>query len=214
MHYEASSGPAIHPTTTAPFTLASTVSPITHPFPTNAWKTVPSKPTPKGPHPLADYIPAYNSAPGTRKIRGTGMCQANAGREMLAWELMERRRAALRQAGRAWKRGHAKNRGGDVAFYFAEKARELQAQARQEQMIAARERVQATRRVSANTVMVDLHGLVVAEAIQVVKDVLQEDGASSDKPLNIITGKGTHSVGGVGVLALQSRVPSKKTGGW
>ncbi|KZT70763.1 hypothetical protein DAEQUDRAFT_724889 [Daedalea quercina L-15889] len=172
----------------------------------NAWKTIPQR-QPPGPHPLAASIPAYR-----KKVRGSGNGLGKGGKgdvgELSAkWnhsrrvhELMKQRQEMLRQAGRAWQQGNMKTRGGEVAFYYAERARELQQQARQEQLDAAREMVQAKRVSSAFGDTVDLHGTTVAEATQIVKDVLRNGGSSQAKPLKIITGRGTHSHNGVGVL--------------
>lgn len=103
----------------------------------NAWQTVPVKPSPEGPHPLSDVIRAYNSqVPITRKVKGTGNGLGKGGKgdvgELPAsykshgtrtWELLQQRRVALREAGKAWQRGHSKNHGGEIAFYFAERVR-------------------------------------------------------------------------------------------
>lgn len=51
-----------------------------------------------------------------------------------------------------------------------------------------------------NSSSIDLHGTTVAEAIQIVKDVLREDPPTSARPLRVITGRGKHSTNGVGVL--------------
>jgi hypothetical protein len=66
---------------------------------------------------------------------------------------------------------------------------------------------------------VDLHGTTISEATAIVKEILRQDGSSPSmyfsalclyplivhiflaaKPLTIITGRGTHSTNGVGVL--------------
>jgi len=47
---------------------------------------------------------------------------------------------------------------------------------------------------------IDLHGTRVAEAVVIVKEILQRDGCSPSKPLKIVTGRGTHSANRVGVL--------------
>ncbi|PCH44424.1 hypothetical protein WOLCODRAFT_139001 [Wolfiporia cocos MD-104 SS10] len=169
----------------------------------NAWTTVPQRQR-QGPHPLAESIPAYR-----RKVRsgGNGLGKGGKGdvgelatHKMRVNELMAQRHEALREAGRAWQRGGSKARGGEVAFYYAERARELQQQARIEQLDAAREMVQAKRATSANGDTVDLHGTTTAEAVQIVKDILRESGSSPAKPLRIITGRGTHSANGISVL--------------
>ncbi|KAH9943824.1 hypothetical protein B0H21DRAFT_747733 [Amylocystis lapponica] len=182
----------------------------------DAWKTVPQRPSPHGPHPLAEFIPAYSPA-GARRARGAGnglgkggmgdvgelwrsSMDGGGGHVGRARALMDRRREALREAGRAWQKGSSKTRGGEVALFFAERARDLQQRARLEQLDAAREMVQAKRTTSANRDTVDLHGTTVVEAIQIVKDILNVERATPSKPLYIITGRGKHSVNGVGVL--------------
>lgn len=117
----------------------------------NAWKTIPQRQT-TGPHPLSASIPAYR-----RKERGAGNGLGKGGKGDVGevgarsdhssriHELAVRRREMLREAGRAWQKGSAKTRGGEVAFYYAERARDLQQQAREEQLDAAREMVQAKR---------------------------------------------------------------------
>ncbi|KAI0924875.1 hypothetical protein AcW2_005626 [Taiwanofungus camphoratus] len=176
---------------------------------TDVWKTVRMRQPPqRGPHPLAESIPAYR-----RKVRGGGNGLGKGGKGDVgelsggandhrgrARELMAQSREVLREAGRAWQKGNSRTRGGEVAFYFAERARELQQQARQEQLGAAREMVQAKRLSSSNGDTVDLHGTTVSEAIQIVKDILHEGGISASKPLKIITGRGMHSANGIGVL--------------
>ena len=39
------------------------------------------------------------------------------------WELLEQRRIVLREAGKAWQQRTARNYGGEVAAYFAERVR-------------------------------------------------------------------------------------------
>ncbi|KAI8981208.1 Smr-domain-containing protein [Trametes punicea] len=181
----------------------------------NAWKTVPAKPGPKGPHPLSGVIRAYSdpTAP-TRKVRGSGNGLGKGGKgdvgelqiskraaaKKRAWELSEQRRAALREASRAWQKGNSKNHGGEVAFYFAERARELQHQQQKEQLEAAREMVMRTRKTCPDSEIIDLHGTVVAEAIAIVREYLAERAATNARPLKIITGRGSHSRNGVAVL--------------
>ncbi|KAH9848066.1 Smr-domain-containing protein [Lenzites betulinus] len=177
--------------------------------PPNAWHTVPAKPSSDGPHPFSGVIRAYtkpDAVPSGRKVRGDGrdiselQIGKRAAAKRRAWELSEQRRAALREASKAWQKGNAKNHGGEVAFYFAERARELQQQQQKEQLNAAREMVLRTRTVSPNSEVIDLHGTVVVEAISIVREYLSEHGATYAKPLRVITGRGSHSRNGVGVL--------------
>ncbi|KAL1940805.1 hypothetical protein VTO73DRAFT_7846 [Trametes versicolor] len=183
----------------------------------NAWQTVPTKPTPDGPNPLAGVIRAYSKPDTTlptRKVRGSGNGLGKGGKgdvgelrlgkravaKRRAWELSEQRRAALREASKAWQKGSSKNHGGEVAFYFAERARELQQQQQKEQLDTAREMVLRTRTTHPNSEVIDLHGTTVVEAVSIVREYLAEHGATYAKALKVITGRGNHSRNGVGVL--------------
>ena len=118
-----SSSPGVSPTTDQP-----------HQF---QWQTVPQKPL-KGPHPLALHIPAYDStnqsrrSAGVGKFRGSGNGIGKGGKgdvgELTRPDLKQRMAASLkkrdellREASKAWSRGNAKTRGGEVALYFAER---------------------------------------------------------------------------------------------
>ncbi|KAJ7881186.1 hypothetical protein B0H13DRAFT_2235610 [Mycena leptocephala] len=102
-----------------------------------------------------------------------------------------------------WQRGSKKTRGGEVAFYFAERAREFQEVARREALEAARMMVESKRlaaRERGDRDTVDLHGVTAAEAVVIVNGILREQTWSPDKPLKIITGRGSHSAGQISVL--------------
>jgi hypothetical protein len=58
---------------------------------------------------------------------------------------MRERNDLLKQAAGAWKSGNKKNRGGEIAAYYAEKAREVQEMSRKEQLEHARLMVEAKR---------------------------------------------------------------------
>ncbi|EJF64082.1 hypothetical protein DICSQDRAFT_178599 [Dichomitus squalens LYAD-421 SS1] len=184
----------------------------------NVWKTIPVKPSPDGPHPFDGVIRAYSNHTPTkpaRKVRGGGNGNGKGGKGDVGelqtstnsskvvearrqWELQEQRRAALREAGKAWQKGNSKNRGGEIAFYFAERARELQEQVQKEQLQRAREMVMGSRSVKIHSDLIDLHGLIVVEAVAISREYLSE--YFNDKPVKIITGRGNHSSNGVGVL--------------
>jgi len=145
------------------------------------------------------------------KVRGTGNGLGKGGRgdvgELTRPDLRQRMAASLkrrdemlREASKAWSRGSARTRGGEVALYFAERAREFQELARREALNEARIMVESKRERPADRRTVDLHGTSIAEAVVIVKDILEEEGCSAANPLRIITGRGTHSVNGVGVL--------------
>ena len=93
------------------------------------WQAVPQrKAVPRGPHPLAHHIPAYvRDVNGMKTARAYG---AKGGKAAAADasefqrrmdETMRKRNEALREASRMWQKGNAKTRGGEVAFYFAER---------------------------------------------------------------------------------------------
>ncbi|KII87287.1 hypothetical protein PLICRDRAFT_42932 [Plicaturopsis crispa FD-325 SS-3] len=179
----------------------STIPPATRPPPTtkvkqtstarsSAWQTIPARKHPPGPHPLAAAIPAYAQRPiNTPSMLGRTGDNARRKRDEL-----------LREAGRAWARGNKKTHGGEVALYYAERAREQQEVVKSEALDEARATVQSKRLASGNKDTIDLHGTTVSEALVIVKEILSIDGASSTKPLKIITGRGTHSTNRVGVL--------------
>lgn len=87
-----------------------------------AWQTVPvSHRNTANPH--AEFIPAYNDARNGRSKNNSGSQRAQKSHKERVGELMHRRREALREASRAWQRGNTSTRGGEVAFYFAERVR-------------------------------------------------------------------------------------------
>ncbi|KAI0731374.1 hypothetical protein C8Q76DRAFT_614001 [Earliella scabrosa] len=202
--------------------------------PANAWQTIPIKSGPDGPHPLSGVIRAYTNqapSPTAKKVKGSGNGLGKGGKgdvgelpvskraaqQKRYWELFEQRRAAMREAGKAWQRGNTKNFGGEVAFYFAERAREIQKQAQKEQLDGARDMVMNSRVSSAKRDTIDLHGTCVVEAVAVVREYLAEywTGACFPhrKPVEIITGRGNHSKNGVGVLGPAVR-NALTTDGW
>lgn len=126
------------------------------------------------------------SVSGTRHAHfARGMLQARIQREEL-----------LREAGRAW-RGPL---GGEVALYYAQRAREVTEKAREDALDEARGFVEAKRYASDDKRSIDLHGTCVQEAIVITSEILEREGCSPAYPLRLITGRGTHSAGGVGVL--------------
>ncbi|KAI0705241.1 hypothetical protein BC835DRAFT_1459354 [Cytidiella melzeri] len=170
--------------------------------PSTAWQTVPIVPR-KSANLHADFIPAYHQANGMKnghvKLK-TGTKKPFSGNNQRAGELMQKRKEALREASRAWQRGNSSTRGGEVAYYFAERARELQEQAQAEKLDAAWDMVQSRRVETENGVTIDLHGTSVSEAVQIVRKLLIETPATTSMPLKIITGRGLHSTSGIGVL--------------
>ncbi|KAJ7483194.1 hypothetical protein FB451DRAFT_1233660 [Mycena latifolia] len=172
------------------------------------WQPVPARRrrTVFAPNPLAAHIPAYKVDVNGFRVRpaivsgstGAGASTNGGGGDdhrRRARESLRRRDELLREAARAWQRGKG-GRGGEVAFYFAERAREFQEVARREALGAARAMVQAKR--TSDTV--DLHGVTAAEAVVIVDEILEEGGWGAAKPLMIITGRGSHSANQTSVL--------------
>ncbi|KAF8652168.1 hypothetical protein AX16_004525 [Volvariella volvacea WC 439] len=177
----------------------------TDPF---AWQSIPVRKRGPEKNPHAAYIPAYNRAHGHVNVKGSGNERGKGGKgdvgELAAhrWQVNEslrKRNEFLREASKMWKKGSSKTRGGEVAAYFAERAREFQELAKQESLNAARVMVHNKREASHDKT-VDLHGATAAEAIVIVKEILEQEGASQSKPLKVVTGRGTHSAGQISVL--------------
>ncbi|KIJ65212.1 hypothetical protein HYDPIDRAFT_181531 [Hydnomerulius pinastri MD-312] len=193
--------------------VSPTTSPTTHKPSPFEWQTVPQKPPSHGVHPLALHIPAYNNKrpAGSGKVRGAGNGLGKGGtgdvgelsrpdlRRRMA-ESLRKRDELLKEASKAWSRGNSKTRGGEVALYFADRAREFQELARREALNEARIMVESKRYSAPDRSTIDLHGTCVSEAVVIVKEILEREGSSTVRPLRIITGRGTHSANGVGVL--------------
>ncbi|KAJ7095480.1 hypothetical protein C8R43DRAFT_1049390 [Mycena crocata] len=167
------------------------------------------------PHPLAMHIPAYATDVNGVRVKpragGNGLGKGGKGDvgelgvgagayRRRVGESMRKRDELLREAARMWQRGNKKSRGGEVAYYFAERAREYQEVAKREALDAARIMVESKRYASQNRDTVDLHGVTAAEAVVIVNEILREKTWSSEKPLKIITGRGTHSANQISVL--------------
>ncbi|KAH7885770.1 hypothetical protein F5I97DRAFT_1875240 [Phlebopus sp. FC_14] len=178
------------------------------------WQFIAPRKTPSnGVHPLALHIPAYNNnrPVGNGKVRGAGNGFGKGGKgdvgelprpdlKRRMAESLRKRDELLKEASKAWERGNSKTRGGEVAMYFADRAREFQELARREALNEARIMVESKRSMAPDRSTVDLHGTCKSEAIAIIKEILEKEGCSPAKPLKIITGRGTHSAGGIGVL--------------
>ncbi|KAJ7498013.1 hypothetical protein B0H11DRAFT_1998295 [Mycena galericulata] len=176
------------------------------------WQAVPPRRRPPrndAPHVLAMHIPAYATNVNGVKVRGGGNGAGKGGKgdvgELGAYrrrvgESMRKRDELLREAARMWQKGNKKTRGGEVAFYFAERAREFQQMAKREALDAARMMVESKRFASRDRDTVDLHGVTAAEAVVIVNEILREKTWSSDTQLKIITGRGAHSANQISVL--------------
>jgi len=92
------------------------------------WQTVAQRrPVARGPHPHAFHIPAYSRDVNGNKINhgsnskgGNLNTNTNEVRRRTG-ESMRKRNEALLEASRMWQKGNSKNRGGEIAFYFAER---------------------------------------------------------------------------------------------
>jgi hypothetical protein len=159
------------------------------------WQSVPIR-KPSQTYPHSAYIPSANPSNARRAFGGNALGKGGKGD---VGELPQQQRPwkresdeLLRQAARAWKERNKKGRGGEVAAYYAERAREVQEVMRREQLENARLVVEAKRYFlffprrsisSLNLVCrtsdtVDLHGTTITEATIIVKEILQQDGCS------------------------------------
>lgn len=115
-------------------------------------------------------------------------------------EHLQKRNELLHEASKLWRKRNGKSRGGEVAMVLAEKARVYREQADREALSAARVKVQAKRRASTEKVTIDLHGTTLAEATVIVREELEDTIYSPSRPLEIITGRGSHSLNKQSVL--------------
>ncbi|KAG1835801.1 hypothetical protein DFJ58DRAFT_820436 [Suillus subalutaceus] len=191
------------PTSKRKFT-SSPSSPITQHQPPESWQDVPIR------SPRTIQPPENSNPTNKRKLRGasnalgkggngtggnvSGARHAHFSREILQARIQ--RGELLRKAGQAW-RGSL---GGEVALYYAQRAREVTEKAREDALDEARGLVEAKRYASNDKRSIDLHGTSVQEAIVITSEILEREGCSPASPLRLITGRGTHSAGGVGVL--------------
>ncbi|KAG5643894.1 hypothetical protein DXG03_009524, partial [Asterophora parasitica] len=168
--------PQLRPKPKPPSTSANKPSPF-------QWQSIPQRRTPNnGPHPLAPFIPAYSRDVNGNKVKGAGNAYGQGGKGDIgelgeqrrrAGESMRKRNELLKQATRMWQKGNSRTHGGEVAFYFAERAREFQEMARTEALNAARKMVESKRLASNDPYSVDLHGTTASEAVVIVKEILQ-----------------------------------------
>lgn len=194
---------------------SSPSSPTTQPQPPELWQDVPIR------SPRTTQPPENPNPMNKRKLRGAGngVGKGKGGKEDIGelpgngtggnvsgaryahfargiLQARAQRGELLREAGRAW-RGPL---GGEVALYYAQRAREVTEKAREDALDEARRLVEAKRYASSDKRSIDLHGTCVQEAIVITCEILEREGCSPASPLRLITGRGTHSAGGVGVL--------------
>lgn len=138
--------PPSKPTSPTSATATSATSPTPSP---SQWHTIPVRKPPQS-YPHSSFIPARTHATARRATVG-GNALGKGGKGDVGelskgrMGLMRERNDLLRQAAGAWKSGSKHNRGGEVAAYFAERAREVQEIARKEQLERVTAMVEATR---------------------------------------------------------------------
>lgn len=109
-----------------PSSPSSSSSKTQNPF---QWQSVPTRQIPhKGPHPLAQHIPAYNRDGLKGKGAGNAFGQGGKGdvgelgdHRRRIRESMRTREELLKRAAWMWQRGNSGNRGGEAALYFADR---------------------------------------------------------------------------------------------
>lgn len=163
-----------------------------------AWKTVNSKRSKRGAHPLAASIPAYSrGGPAPTLARDPealtpAECYAHGAAARQA------REDAMRAAGRHFRAGQ-KHIQASVAGHYAAQAREAASAAREWELRGARLLVGEQLENSRSTI--DLHYMSVEQAVTIAKETAARWTAAGDGgTLVIITGKGIHSAGHRGVL--------------
>ncbi|KAI8981893.1 hypothetical protein BDF20DRAFT_863806 [Mycotypha africana] len=140
----------------------------------------------------------------------------------IAMQLILERNELFKKAAAAYRA--AKNKGpgeGGIAFYYSDTARQLDAQAKDWNMRAARATVRRHRVKEMDDHLLDLHGLTVAEAQVLTREGLNQWYSRSQmqaarkqfRPLKIITGAGKHSQYGEAKL-LPSVLKILKKEGW
>ncbi|KAI8880919.1 hypothetical protein K501DRAFT_335085 [Backusella circina FSU 941] len=140
----------------------------------------------------------------------------------VAIQLILERNELFRKAAESYRR--AKNKGpgsGGVAFYYSDNARQIDVQARDWNLRAARALVRRQRLKRNDDHLLDLHGLTVSEAHVLIQEGVTQWWSRSQmqaarriiQPLHIITGKGSHSEYGEAKL-FPSAIKYLKTHGW
>ncbi|KIY67796.1 hypothetical protein CYLTODRAFT_396482 [Cylindrobasidium torrendii FP15055 ss-10] len=163
------------------------------------WQAVPRKKVAERPSAaLAMHIPAYNRDVNGNRVKRT----APAGGQALVFqrrmsESMRKREDMLREASRAWNKGRGRARGGEVALFFAERARQFQEMAKKDALELALLDVQSR---MTDPYTVDLHGTTAVEGVYVVREIVKHLDVAGGKPLTVITGRGSHSVNNTSVL--------------
>jgi hypothetical protein len=110
------------------------------------WESVPIRKPPRT-YPHSAYSPFTNPSNTRRAWGGNALGKGGKGNvgELQQRSRMKERNELLRQAAGAWKSGNKKKRGGEIAAYYAERAKDVQEIARKEQLERARDMVEAKR---------------------------------------------------------------------
>ncbi|CAG8434105.1 4728_t:CDS:2 [Ambispora gerdemannii] len=125
-----------------------------------------------------------------------------------ATELMAKRNEAYRKAAVAFRKAKGRNGEGGIAFFYSDEGREYDSQMQQWNLRATRSLIKRDSEANRDHVLLDLHGLTVAEAVLVVNEGLaqwyskgmNQRSHTPMKPLKIVTGLGNHSPNGVAKL--------------
>ncbi|CAE6499724.1 unnamed protein product [Rhizoctonia solani] len=192
---------------TASEVVKSPISPIKP-----AWGTVPIRPKAK------TFAVSYSQAasvPGSSQwtpavgMDSVDQTQVNENdvdtciEEAMYWK--EKRHAALKQASEVYTR-RKHEYGGEAALYYSNQAKDYAAKEREWKLKAAKAGVKA-KQAKTSSKAIDLHGLTVNEALEVVKEGVNAwwssagSASTPNEPLQIITGRGRHSRGNVPVIA-------------
>jgi hypothetical protein len=115
------------------------------------WQSVPIRKLPQT-YPHSAYIASTDPSNTRRAFGGNSHGKGGKGDVGELQQQQQQRRGRMRerndllkQAAGAWKSGNKKNRGGEIAAYYAERAREVQEMSRKEQLEHARLMVEAKR---------------------------------------------------------------------
>ncbi|GAB5591961.1 hypothetical protein Unana1_06861 [Umbelopsis nana] len=120
----------------------------------------------------------------------------------IAFDLILQRNEAYRKAASAYRRARGKTNGeGGVAFYYSDEGRKMDVAAKEWNMRAARAIIREHRLNQNDDHLLDLHGLTIAEAVELVREGVNQwwsrstmrAGRTKIKPLTIVTGLGRHS---------------------
>ncbi|KAI8062473.1 hypothetical protein BC940DRAFT_118882 [Gongronella butleri] len=141
---------------------------------------------------------------------------------IMAMELMARRNELYQKAAEAHRLHRHKNSGeSGIAFFYSNEAREIETQANNWNLRAAKALVREKRLARNDDHLIDLHGLMVSEAQKLVEEALTQWWSRSHiqqsrrplLPMQIVTGAGNHSHRGAARLqpAIEALL---KRGGW